>query len=37
VIVHHGVIDERVDFIGKPYTMQTLAMKIRAVLERPQG
>jgi PAS domain S-box-containing protein len=34
-IVHHGVLDEGVAFIGKPYTLSELAKKIRAVLEGP--
>lgn len=33
VIVHHGVVDERTHFIGKPYTVQGLASKIREILE----
>jgi PAS domain S-box-containing protein len=32
VIVHHGVMDEEVSFIGKPYTPSALAKKIREVL-----
>lgn len=32
VVVHHGIVDEKLDFIGKPYTMQSLAQKIRDVL-----
>ena len=33
VIAHHGVLDEGVHFIQKPFTMQDLATKIRNVLE----
>jgi len=33
VIVHHGVREEKINFIGKPYSMQTLAAKIRDVLD----
>ena len=33
VIGHHGIIDSRIDFIGKPYTRQGIAEKIREVLE----
>ncbi len=32
IIVHHGVIDECTNFIGKPYTGQALAVKIREIL-----
>ena len=34
VIVHHGVLDDGVSFIGKPYSPTALAMKIREVLEK---
>ena len=33
VIAHHGILDEGVQFIEKPFTMATLAAKIRSVLE----
>jgi two-component system, cell cycle sensor histidine kinase and response regulator CckA len=32
-IVHHSVVDEDTNFIGKPYTVQGLAVKIRQVLD----
>ncbi len=32
IIVHHGVIDPNLNFIGKPYSLQPLASKIREVL-----
>ena len=35
-IVHHGVFDGEAEFIGKPFTPQELANKIRSVLE-PSG
>jgi PAS domain S-box-containing protein len=31
IIAHHGVLDEGLDFIQKPFTMNGLATKIRAV------
>jgi len=34
VIAHRGVLDEGVDFIQKPFSMQALASKIRTVLEQ---
>jgi len=33
VIVHRGVLDAELNFIGKPYSIQGLAQKIRTVLE----
>ncbi len=33
IIVHHGVLDEDVQFIAKPYTPGSLARKIRSILE----
>jgi len=35
-IVHHGVLDEDLNFIGKPYTPATLSRKIREVLDGSQ-
>ncbi|HMA95122.1 MAG TPA: PAS domain S-box protein [Polyangiaceae bacterium] len=37
VISHHGVIDEQVNFIGKPYAVQALAKKVRTVLDQPRA
>jgi signal transduction histidine kinase len=34
VIAHHGVLEEGIHFINKPYTRQQLATKIREVLDR---
>jgi two-component system, cell cycle sensor histidine kinase and response regulator CckA len=33
VIVHHGIMENNLSFIGKPYSLQTLAMKIWEVLQ----
>jgi PAS domain S-box-containing protein len=33
VIVEHGVLEENLNFIGKPYSVTAMARKIRAVLE----
>jgi two-component system cell cycle sensor histidine kinase/response regulator CckA len=33
VIVHHGVVDENLAFIGKPYTVAALAAKVRETLD----
>jgi hypothetical protein len=32
VIAHHGILEEGIHFIGKPYTAETLAAKVREVL-----
>jgi len=37
VIVHHGVVEETLNFIGKPYSPPALAMKIRDVLDSKKG
>ena len=36
VIVDHGVVDAGLNFIGKPYTLQLLAQKIRELLDHPK-
>jgi CheY-like chemotaxis protein len=33
-IVQHGVLEEGIDFLQKPYSSTTLAMEIRAVLDK---
>jgi two-component system, cell cycle sensor histidine kinase and response regulator CckA len=33
VIAHHGVLDEGVQFIQKPFSMKDLGRKLREVLE----
>ncbi len=34
VIAHHGVLDEGVHFIGKPFALNELALKVRYVLDK---
>ncbi len=36
VIAHHGVLDENVQFIQKPFSMKDLAVKVREVIEQGQ-
>jgi CheY-like chemotaxis protein len=33
-IVHHGILDPGIAFLHKPFTSETLAQKIREVLDR---
>lgn len=37
VVVHHGILDDGVDFIQKPYTPSGLASRVRAALDAPQA
>lgn len=34
VIAHHGVLDDGMDFLQKPFSMKELATKVRQVLNR---
>jgi DNA-binding response OmpR family regulator len=34
-IVRDGALDPRADFLQKPFTLQELTLKVRAVLDRP--
>ncbi len=35
-IANHGVLDEGVEFLPKPYTRSTLSRKVREILDAPQ-
>jgi len=37
VIAHHGVVDERLAFLPKPFTAEALAHKVRSVLDEPMA
>ncbi len=34
-IAHHGILDEGIDYIQKPFTLEGLLQKVRDVLDRP--
>jgi PAS domain S-box-containing protein len=36
-IVRHGVMDEAMHYIGKPYSLQALSVKVRRVLDSPRN
>jgi two-component system cell cycle sensor histidine kinase/response regulator CckA len=36
VIVHHGVLNQGVEFLPKPYSLERLARRVREVLDKPQ-
>jgi nitrogen-specific signal transduction histidine kinase/CheY-like chemotaxis protein len=36
IVVHHGVLDARLEFIGKPYSLSALASKVREILDGPK-
>ncbi len=35
-VVHNGVLDADVELIGKPFTVEDLAIKVRQVLDKPR-
>jgi DNA-binding NtrC family response regulator len=36
-VVHNGVLDPGVHLIGKPFTIEALAARVREVLDEPAG
>jgi CheY-like chemotaxis protein len=36
IIAHHGVLEEGIEFLGKPYALDELARRVREVLDRPR-
>jgi response regulator RpfG family c-di-GMP phosphodiesterase len=34
VILHHGILEKGIDFIQKPFTLESLARKVREVLDK---
>jgi len=36
VIGQHGILDKGVQFLSKPYSLGSLARRVRDVLDRPQ-
>jgi hypothetical protein len=37
VIAHHGVLDEDVQFLQKPYSLHDLAAKVQETLEKEES
>jgi DNA-binding response OmpR family regulator len=35
VVVHHGVLDQGLEFVAKPYSLDLLARRVREVLDQP--
>ncbi|NLC79591.1 MAG: response regulator, partial [Lentisphaerae bacterium] len=35
VIAHHGILEENVNFISKPFSLDDLARKVREILDQP--
>ncbi|HPQ69351.1 MAG TPA: CHASE domain-containing protein [bacterium] len=35
IIAHHGILDDNIEFIQKPFTTRSLTRKIREVLDKP--
>jgi CheY-like chemotaxis protein len=38
IIAHHGVLDRGIEFLSKPYTLETLTRRVREILDQaPRG
>ncbi len=35
VIAHHGILERGIEYLAKPYSLESLARRVREVLDRP--